>query len=202
MNKFIRIFIAFVALILSTFFVSFSPSVNAASNYPDITKYGWSAEVVSEKDNSVLYSTTQSSSKAKSNFDKYKDAWSDAGYTVVYLALDETPSETPNADTYGVYDDDYNVIGVLVYDPDSKCAGVMLQDGSHLSNAKKAAKKASASAGSSKSSSGKLPAPSNISYTSDSTSITLKWNAVSGADAYKVYKYNSSPTASTYRQNP
>lgn len=36
----------------------------------------------------------------------------------------------------------------------------------------------------------KLSAPTNITYTATSNSITLKWNNISGAEAYKVYKYN------------
>ncbi|MCM1579096.1 MAG: fibronectin type III domain-containing protein [Ruminococcus sp.] len=32
--------------------------------------------------------------------------------------------------------------------------------------------------------------PSNFSYTSTATSVTLKWDAVAGADAYRIYRYN------------
>lgn len=37
----------------------------------------------------------------------------------------------------------------------------------------------------------KLPAPTGIKATKTTDSITLTWNAVKGADAYRVYKYNS-----------
>lgn len=37
-----------------------------------------------------------------------------------------------------------------------------------------------------------LSAPSGFSCTTTSTTITLKWKEVSGADAYRVYMYNSS----------
>jgi hypothetical protein len=36
----------------------------------------------------------------------------------------------------------------------------------------------------------KLPAPENIVYTAKSDSITLKWDAVDGAEAYRIYMYN------------
>ncbi|WP_432650161.1 fibronectin type III domain-containing protein [Huintestinicola sp.] len=36
----------------------------------------------------------------------------------------------------------------------------------------------------------KESAPSNFSYTAKTTSITLKWSDVKGADAYRVYKYD------------
>lgn len=38
----------------------------------------------------------------------------------------------------------------------------------------------------------KLAAPKNIKGTLDGTTLTLTWSAVSGADAYRVYKYNDS----------
>ncbi len=43
-----------------------------------------------------------------------------------------------------------------------------------------------------KTKSGLLSAPKNIRASSDETSVTLRWDAVDGADAYRVYKYSSS----------
>ncbi len=39
--------------------------------------------------------------------------------------------------------------------------------------------------------SSKLPAPTDITYSSTKTKITLKWKAVEGADAYRVYIYDT-----------
>ena len=36
-----------------------------------------------------------------------------------------------------------------------------------------------------------LEAPTDITYTAKSDSITLKWTGIDGADAYRVYKYNA-----------
>lgn len=36
----------------------------------------------------------------------------------------------------------------------------------------------------------KLDAPKNLSYTAKGTSVTLKWNAVNGADGYRIYEYD------------
>ena len=38
---------------------------------------------------------------------------------------------------------------------------------------------------------GKLPAPTGITATKSGTKIIIKWDEVDGADAYRVYMYNS-----------
>lgn len=37
----------------------------------------------------------------------------------------------------------------------------------------------------------KLTAPTGITYTSTTNSVTLKWDKVNGADAYRIYKYDT-----------
>ncbi|MBR4346298.1 MAG: hypothetical protein IKP75_05125 [Oscillospiraceae bacterium] len=144
--------------------------VEAAVSYPDIESYGYEYYMSSINDNIEYKMYSNDSSDSKKNFNSYLSAWKKKGYTI-------TKDEEEGVTAYKIKGNKVIVAVVGAYDEDASIVAVAFSGNNVIVD--------DSTSGSS--SSKKLSAPGGISYSSTSNSITLKWNKVSGADAYRIY---------------